>query len=129
MYTWEKFKQHYLTKDALLVHTMALIGILFIFMGYNKPMTFAWWLVCLFAFYTMWEEPTKDVWMTMFVELAVLMIIVETLVIYYTGALSYNYPRANIFGLVPHWLPIAYFSNFLFIIFHYKVYKNIMKDE
>jgi hypothetical protein len=120
----EKIYAFYKKPQTLLCFLMLFFGIYMVFFKYREPKSIIYWLISLIIFYFLWDEPHKKAWFIIFGVLIVNMIVIENLVIIYTGALTYNYE--NLFYLVPHWLPIAYFNSVLFIALHYNLYHTIL---
>ena len=116
----EKISTFYKKPQSLLCFLMLIIGIYIVFFKYREPKSIIYWFISLIIFYFLWDDPDKKGWFLIFGILTVNMIIIENLVIKYTGSLTYNYE--NLFYLVPHWLPIAYFNSVLFIALHYRLY-------
>jgi hypothetical protein len=116
----EKISTFYKKPQSLLCFFMLIIGIYIVFFKYREPKSIIYWFISLIIFYFLWDDPDKKGWFLIFGILTVNMIIIENLVIKYTGSLTYNYE--NLFYLVPHWLPIAYFNSVLFIALHYRLY-------
>jgi hypothetical protein len=120
----DQINAFYKKPQSLLCFFMLLIGIYFVFFKYNEPKSIIYWIILLLIFYFLWNDKDKKGWFIIFALLVFNMLIIENLVIIYTGALTYNYQ--NIFYLVPHWLPIAYFNSVLFIALHYRLYTTLI---
>jgi hypothetical protein len=116
----QQILEFYKKPQSLLCFFMLFVGIYIVFFKYREPKSIIYWLILLVIFYFLWNDPDKKGWFMIFGVLVVNMVIIENLVIMYTGSLTYNYE--NIFYLVPHWLPIAYFNSVLFIALHYRLY-------
>ncbi len=125
--TYEKTLSFFKSKQTLLAFAIMLIGIIFIFFLYDKPYSLFVWMILVAIFYKYWEDKDKMYWFFIYGNLIFHMIIMENLVIYFTGSLSYNF--YNMFWLVPHWLPIAYFNSLIFTIIHYRLYKELRRDD
>jgi hypothetical protein len=121
----EQIYTFYKKPESVLCFIMMFIGIYIVFFKYREPKSIIYWVISLIIFYYLWNEPDKKAWFIIFAVLCVNMIIIENLVIIYTGSLTYNYE--NLFYLVPHWLPIAYFNSVLFVALHYRLYTFLEK--
>jgi hypothetical protein len=81
----------------------------------------------LVFFMIYWEDNDKYIWLLIFIHLSVTMIIMENLVVYITNGNAISYNSSNLFNKIPFWLPIAYWNSIVFIVYHYRLYKLILK--
>jgi hypothetical protein len=104
-----------------------IIGTYIILYQYNNK-NYIYLFLCMLVFFMIyWEDNDKYIWLLIFIHLSVTMIIMENLVVYITNGNAISYNSSNLFNKIPFWLPIAYWNSIVFIVYHYRLYKLILK--
>jgi len=115
------------SQNTLLFLTSFIIGTYIILYKYNDKRYIYLFILMLAIFMYLWQDNDKYKWFLIFVHLTLVMVIMENLVIYITNGNALSYNSANLFNKIPYWLPIAYWNNILFIVYHYRLYKLFTK--
>jgi hypothetical protein len=115
------------SKNTLLAILSFVIGSYIIFYKFNDSRYIWLYIGLLVVFYYFWDDQDKNIWFLIFIQLSITMIVMENLVVHITNGAAITYNSANIFKNIPYWLPIAYWNSILFVVYHYRLYKIIIK--
>jgi|688.fasta_scaffold774883_2 hypothetical protein len=116
-----------LSTDTLLFLLSFILGTYIILYKYNDKRYIFVFITMLLLFITLWKETDKYIWVAIFIHLTITMIIMENLVVYITNGKAISYNSSNLFNKIPYWLPIAYWNNIIFVVYHFRLYSIIKK--
>jgi len=105
-----------------------IVGTYIILYQYNNKNYIYIFLFMLIFFIIFWEDSDKYIWLLIFLHLSITMIIMENVVVYITKGKAISYNSSNLFNRIPFWLPIAYWNSIIFIVYHYRLYKLVIKN-
>lgn len=105
-----------------------IVGTYIILYQYNNKNYIYIFLFMLVFFIIFWEDSDKYIWLLIFLHLSITMIIMENVVVYITKGKAISYNSSNLFNRIPFWLPIAYWNSIIFIVYHYRLYKLVIKN-
>lgn len=117
------------SKNTLLALISFIVGTYIILFKYNNKNYIYLFLGMLVFFMIYWDDPDKYIWLWIFINLTITMIVMENIVVYVTNGKAISYNSYNLFNRIPYWLPIAYWNSIIFIVYHYRLYSIIMKKN
>jgi hypothetical protein len=117
------------SKNTLLALISFIVGTYIILFKYNNKNYIYLFLGMLVFFMIYWDDPDKYIWLWIFINLTITMIVMENVVVYVTNGKAISYNSYNLFNRIPYWLPIAYWNSIIFIVYHYRLYSIIMKKN
>lgn len=125
----EKISNYIFSKNTLLSLTSFILGTYIILYKYNDKRYLYLFSLFIVVFMYLWEDKEKYIWFLIFLHLTLAMLIMENIVVYITDGKAISYNSINMFNKIPYWLPIAYWNNILFIVYHYHLYKIFTKID
>lgn len=125
----EKISNYIFSKNTLLSLISFIVGTYIILYKYNDKRYLYVFSLFIAVFIYFWEDKEKYIWFLIFLHLTLAMLIMENIVVYITDGKAISYNSINMFNKIPYWLPIAYWNNILFVVYHYHLYKIFTKID
>ena len=125
----EEILNYIFSKNTLLALISFIVGTYIILFKYNNKNYIYLFLGMLVFFMIYWDDPDKYIWLWIFINLTITMIVMENVVVYVTNGKAISYNSYNLFNRIPYWLPIAYWNSIIFIVYHYRLYSIVMKKN